>query len=403
MTQAFSLDVARQLAISNDITTLQFEQLLQHISNDPQLKLFAPDGVCQIDPRNGNLVVYNSARAKRPMTHAATRASSQATDHMAHHVAEKPCPICNGQSADIIDIAEQSEGFTFISKNLYPIFHPIEYIPDELPDYFQHQDPYHQGRASYGFHLLQWTSSIHERDWHNLPLADAIICLRRLAAVEATLLYQPTDFMAQSGKLMEDKQVSGYVSIIKNYGASAGASLVHGHQQIAYSNILPQHFFNNLCFRKRHDRAFSQYMIEENPAELLVKDYGELQLMVPYFMKRPLDMLLIFKDCQKRYLHQLDDDELWQLALGIQQAIRAIMQLMTDMGMEPAFNMIINNGPGCGLYVEFLPKTQMMGGYEQIGLFVCQANPYDNAKTLRAHIAAEDAKTVAIAGSASTD
>ncbi|MCH1920985.1 hypothetical protein L9G15_16285 [Shewanella sp. A3A] len=385
MTQAFSLALARQMALAQDFTQLHFEQLLQHISNDEKLKQFAPDGVCQIDPRNGNLVVYNSARAKRPQT----------TTVAPSNIDNKPCPICDGHSADILDIAEQSEGFTFISKNLYPIFHPIEYVPQELPDYFQHQDPYHQGRASYGFHLLQWTSSLHDRDWHNLPLADALICLQRLAAVESSLLHQPTDFMAQSGKQMGERQVSGYVSIIKNYGSSAGASLSHGHQQIAYSNILPQHFFNNLCFRKRQERSFSRYMIAENPAELLVKDYGAVQLMVPYFMKRPVDMLLIFKDSEKRYLHQLDTAELTQLALGIQQAIRAIMALMSQMGLAPAYNMIINNGPGCGLYVEFLPKTQMMGGYEQIGLFVCQANPYEIANMVRQQLALELLDTTA--------
>lgn len=27
---------------------------------------FLPDSVCQIDPRNGELIVYNSTRARRP-------------------------------------------------------------------------------------------------------------------------------------------------------------------------------------------------------------------------------------------------------------------------------------------------------------------------------------------------
>lgn len=56
------------------------------------------------------------------------------------------------------------------------------------------------------------------------------------------------------------------------------------------------------------------------------------------------------------------------------------------MKLQPAYNMIINNGPGCGLYLEFLPQTQKMGGYEQIGLFVCQANAADSAKQLREQI-----------------
>jgi len=59
---------------------------------------------------------------------------------------------------------------------------------------------------------------------------------------------------------------------------------------------------------------------------------------------------------------------------------------MEQMGLPPAYNMIVNNGPGCGLYLEFLPKTQMMGGYEQIGLFVCQANATDCAQLLRQEI-----------------
>ncbi|WP_432455520.1 MULTISPECIES: hypothetical protein [unclassified Agarivorans] len=379
MRQQLPLAWAQSIALCQDVSQLNFEHLLKNISNDPQLQKFAPDGICQIDPRNGNLIIYNSARAKRIHT----------TSPPINVNTNQACPICEGKSADILDIAEHSQGFTFINKNLYPIFHPIKELPQEAADYFQHQDPYHNGRASYGFHLLQWTSSIHELDWHNLPYADAMISFQRLAALEQSLLHQPTDFMSRSESKVEQQVVSGYVSIIKNYGATAGASLSHGHQQIAYSNILPQHFFNNLRFRKRHNRPFSQYMIDENPKKLLVKDYGEVQLIVPYFMKRPLDMLLIFKDNEKRYLHQLNQQQQQQLVLGIQQAIRAIMHLMEQMGMSPAYNMIVNNGPGCGLYIEFLPKTQMMGGYEQIGLFVCQANASDSAKLIRQHIAAE--------------
>ncbi|GGB13742.1 hypothetical protein [Agarivorans gilvus] len=377
MTQQLALSAAKALAISEHLDQLQFRDLLRNISEDPQLKQFAPDGVCHIDPRNGNLIIYNSARAKRIHTTAKPTQTSQ----------DDYCPICDGKSADILDIAEHSEGFTFINKNLYPIFHPIEQIPKENADYFLHQDPFHTGRASYGFHLLQWTSSLHHRDWHNMPFEDALISFQRLAQLEKDLLHQPSDFMASSEThLKQQDVVSGYVSIIKNYGASAGASLVHGHQQIAYSNILPQHFFNNLRFRQRHNKAFSQYMIEENPKQLLIKDYGEMQLMVPYFMKRPLDMLLIVKNSEHRYLHQLTAQEQQQMVKAIQQTIAAILALMEQMGLPPAYNMIVNNGPGCGLYLEFLPKTQMMGGYEQIGLFVCQANASDSAQLLRQEI-----------------
>jgi len=377
MTQEFKLEDAKKILLSTDIRTLDFTQLVDNINNDKLLMQFSPDGICQIDPRNGNLVIYNSSRAKRIQT---TKDTSELLDE------DQACPICAGKSSEIFDLAEQSEGFAFINKNIYPIFHPIDELPNEEADYFLHQDLGHKGRASYGFHLLQWTSSIHHRDWHNMPFADALITFKQLARVEEILLCQPTNFMSRSITQMDKQIVSGYISIIKNYGAAAGASLTHGHQQIAYSNILPQRFFNNLRFRKRHNKSFSLFMQEENPSELLVKDYGDLVLIVPYFMKRPLDMLLIVKDSSKRYLHQLSPREMHQTTTAIQEAIQAIIALMGNMGIQAAYNMIVNNGPGCGLYFEFLPQTQKMGGYEQIGLFVCQANAADCAKQLREEI-----------------
>lgn len=377
MRQQLKREDAEKLLLSNDISKLEFAQLLDNISHDEQLCKSSPDGICQIDPRNGNLVIYNSSRAKRIYS----------INNNIHSTSDdETCPICKGQSSQIFDLAQQSEGFTFINKNIFPIFHPIEEIPYEDSDYFLHPDSDHVGRSSYGFHLLQWTSSIHHKDWHNMPFADAFIALSRLATLEETLLYQPSNFMSHSVMKMKESVVSGYVSIIKNFGAAAGASLSHGHQQIAYSNILPQRFFNNLRFRKRNNKSFSDFMLSENPRNLLVKDYGEVVLLVPYFMKRPLDMLLIIKDTDKRYLHQLSELEKQQVTKGIQEATSAIIILMENMGLDPAYNMIVNNGPGCGLYFEFLPQTQRMGGYEHIGLFVCQANTYDSAKLLREQI-----------------
>ncbi|WP_026973180.1 hypothetical protein [Aliagarivorans marinus] len=378
MERQLTLAQIQSRLLSQDFTQLPFSDLLQNISDDPQLQQFAPDGICQIDPRNGTLVIYNSARAKRIHTTASPNPNN---------LVDCACPICDGHVGDILDYAEHSEGFTFVNKNLYPIFLPIDELPCESADYFEHQDPEHRGRSSYGFHLLQWTSSIHTRDWHNMPFGDALISFQRLAAIEHSLLHQPSEFMSRSMIQMAQQSVSGYVSVIKNYGAAAGASLTHGHQQIGYSNILPQQFFNNLRFRKRNDKPFSQFILEENPKELQVWDFGEVLLVVPYFMKRPFDMLLLVKDTEVRYLHQLSDKQQQQVVKAIQAVCASLIALMQQMGKVPAFNFMVNNGPGCGLYIEFLAKTQLMGGFEQIGLYVCQANPKACAEELRTQIA----------------
>jgi hypothetical protein len=64
-------------------------------------------------------------------------------------------------------------------------------------------------------------------------------------------------------------------------------------------------------------------------------------------------------------------------------AIQAIITIMPQMGKAPAYNININNGPGAGVYLELLASTQLTGGFEHIGLWVCQANPNDVAAQLR--------------------
>jgi hypothetical protein len=56
---------------------------------------------------------------------------------------------------------------------------------------------------------------------------------------------------------------------------------------------------------------------------------------------------------------------------------------MPQVGRELAYNVIANNGPGAGLYFEFLPYTQEIGGVEHLGLFVCQELPARAAARLR--------------------
>jgi galactose-1-phosphate uridylyltransferase len=175
----------------------------------------------------------------------------------------------------------------------------------------------------------------------------------------------------------------GYVSIIKNFGQAAGASLSHGHQQIGFSNIMPQRYFNNFSFMQRNGQTFSEYMLRENPQRLMVRDFGQAVLLVPYFMKRPYNMLVLLKDHRKQYIHQLTPDERRDLVQAMVAAIQAIITIMPQLGKAPAYNININNGPGAGVYLELLASTQLTGGFEHIGLWVCQANPNEVAAQLR--------------------
>ena len=324
----------------DSITAAELERM---VKEEKGIAQFAPDGVCQVDPRNGDRIVYNSARARRPHDNQRGQASEGVQE-------KKACLICEGKTTGVIDVADLSEGFTFINKNLFPIFYPGEPSPDK-----SNSDVH--GKAVSGYHFLQWSSSYHDRDWHNMPLEDRIIVLQRLAALEKKLLAVPDQ----------------YISIIKNYGHLVGGSLMHGHQQIGVSNIMPNRIRQDAVFQQERGETFSAFMLRENPENLLIKDYGPAVLVTPYFMRRPYDMQLILKTTQKSHLYQLEMEELAAIADGWRDAISIMLTVMPEIEKEAAYNVTTHNGTG--LYFEFLPYTQEMGGFEHLGLYLCQENP----------------------------
>lgn len=380
MTKQLDRRSIRALIEAEDIDDLSIAELERLFRDEKGIRDFLPDGNYETDPRNGDRVVFNSARAGRPHDNRPVTMHEEPLD--------RSCLICHGRTTGIVDLAPLSEGFTFINKNLFPAFYPFREPSVELDREFQkgtgEQGPGRNAGRSSGMHFLQWTSSVHNRDWHNLPLADAVVVMKRLAVLEKKLLSGSDGLLGGSGDWEIDHSSQGaYVLITKNFGRLVGGSLVHGHQQIALSNIMPKRFVDNRRFFEQNGQVFSHFMQITNPPDLTVKDYDSAVLLVPYFMRRPYNMMLILKDPAKGYLHQLGDHELSAVAEGWGDAIRAIRQIMPGIGRELAYNVVAHNGPGAGLYFEFLPYTQEQGGFEQLGLIICQGNPRDVASRLR--------------------
>ena len=155
MTQQLNRETLDEIILSHDINNLSLGQIGQMLQKDESISLFAPDGICQVDPRNGDRIVFNSARARRPHDNQPTK--SMVPD------SGQSCVICQGKTTKVIDVEDLGEGFTFINENLFPIFYPAV---DEK-DY-----PIDDGKRvanlggipTFGFHFLQWTSSYHDKD-----------------------------------------------------------------------------------------------------------------------------------------------------------------------------------------------------------------------------------------------
>jgi len=359
-----------------DLSTARLEGLFRE---EEQIGRFLPDGVYRVDPRDGAVVVFNAARARRP--HDNAEPPTEPEEDGAND------PICRGETTGVIDVAPLSEGFTFINKNLFPALYPFDEAQSAAAPGGNGQGD-GDGLSPRGMHLLQWTSSYFDRDWFNMPQSDRRIALQRLAALEGKLLLDDSAGYPVSGETAEGRPTHGYVLVIKNQGRLVGGSLAHGHQQILYSNLKPRHVARNERFEKERGETFAAYMLRENPAGLTVKDYGAAVLMVPYFMRRPYNTLLILKDPRRRHLCECSEEEIDVLAQAWGEMTSAIMAVMPAIGKTTAYNVTVSNGPGAGLYCEFLPYTQETGGFEHLGLWVCQDNPQQVAPRLRELMAA---------------
>lgn len=336
---------------------------------------YLPEQIFQIDPRTGDRIIYHSARS--------SRGHDNQPESDSRKPSVEPCLICEGMTTGIVDVTPLSEGFTFINKNLYPVLYPFQELPDNDRQGNRPENLNADLWLARGLHFLQWTSSFHNRDWHNMPLGDTIEVMRRLAILERKLVKESVVTGEDANDGQREEGDHRYALIFKNYGYLVGGSLAHGHQQIALSNVLPRRFEDDKRFAMTRGLVFSAYMIQQNPRALVVKDYGPAVLLVPYFMRRPYDMMLLLKDSRKRHIHELSTLEITAVAEGWHDATQAIRAIMPQVGREVAYNVITHNGPGAGLYFEFLPYTQESGGFEHLGLIVCQANPSQVAARIR--------------------
>jgi galactose-1-phosphate uridylyltransferase len=269
-----------------------------------------------------------------------------------------------------MDIADLSEGFTFINKNLFPILYPDQ-EPDAGYD-FRNPVPGTDTTPAYGMHFLQWPSNFHESDFQNMPVEDSAIVLQRLALLEDRILHSQNSAFPDTSAY-EETVHHGWSGIIKNFGHLVGGSLAHGHQQIAFTNIMPLVLAQDLEFREKNGESFISFLKRENPSDLTLEENGSFSCVVPYFMKRPLQTVIYYKG-EAEYFHHIPAEEMKDLAVLLKKNIASVISLMEQIGREPAYNIIFHSGPGSEFYLEMLPYTQETGGYEYLGIYVCQGS-----------------------------
>ena len=308
-----------------------------------------------IDPRTGTTTLYAPRRANRPRIFNADG-----------------CKICEGDTTQVI--ARKKLGldlYSFANFNLFGFLNPNSCADST------------NGIRVKGVGLMVWPTTQH-KDIHQLSPDENTVSFELLSELEREL--QQTSGDSGFNKVeYPDGPRHGYVQIIKNTGRAVGGSIEHGHYQLGFLNIPPKRIVDDMKFMKRRNgRSFVRSLAGEldKNKDLEIADYGRVISVVPPFMRRPLEVIIMPKDLSKENLSS-GEDLSKDFAKAATDVSRSLYHLMPAMGREFAFNMVFHTGPIGTMYIEVLPYTQEDGGFERAGLNVCQSLPRESARLHR--------------------
>ncbi|MDG2148356.1 MAG: hypothetical protein P8N09_02415 [Planctomycetota bacterium] len=290
------------------------------------------------EERDGFPIVYSETRAQRL------------------DIPDDVCVVCEEQTCPVVDqIHLPGDDVAWFTPNLYPITYPHE----------------EAGAESRGIHLVHWSSLRHDKGLGGSDRATATALLQHLARAEEFLLHHaPSDFPDRG------EGHRGHVGIVKNRGHLVGGSVQHDHQQVMLSAAVPS--------EPPRIAGLAHRLLDETPEELIIDcTDGAATTLVPSFMRRPLQTFIVPHGDETGWLHHMEPSALEALAVALAQLTAITDTVMTERWGEPAWNLILHTGPGTGPLIEMRPFTQPLGGFEHLGLYLCEELPATSAGRLR--------------------
>jgi UDPglucose--hexose-1-phosphate uridylyltransferase len=353
------------------------------------LKLFADFSFLTIMPYNelrkdyllDRWVVIATERGRRPTDFAKIKAPVAAAVN---------CPICVGNEnmtppATLLYLKEgdkiiksqdpqtgerQKNWLVRCIPNLYPAFTPPQSVQD-IKNVF----------PSLGFgHAIGHHEVIVESPKHNESPADA-----DLPQLELVI-------KAYIDRLRElsSKPYVKYVSIFRNHGLEAGASLSHAHSQIIAMPMVPTTIKAEVAECQAHYEnegvcIFCDIIKAETKGPRLVMDNSDFAAIAPYASINPMEFWILPKRHMPNILF-LTEGEITSFAKTLKTTLKALKDLVND----PPYNYGLHLAVGTGAletyhwHLEVYPKIATWAGFEKsTGVYINTITPETAAEALR--------------------
>ncbi len=281
---------------------------------------------------------------------------------------EAACPFCSGNEAmtekSILVVPEEKHWKVRVFKNKYPVLHTRNFKPI-VKNSFSTFTPC-------GAHEILIETNHHEREYFNMPNEDIVLILKVMKE--------------RYEKLMEIPDVN-YVTIFKNKGVRAGASLAHPHMQIIASPLFPDVISNEMeesekFFKIQKKCGNCQMMKNEMKARKRMVTHNKDWVVICPFVSRWPYQTTILPRRHYSEITEMGESEMINFAKVIRKLFHGYSKLFND----PPYNIMYHNFPQSDFWhfhLHVYPRLVTHAGFEFFGLNVNITSPEKAARELK--------------------
>ncbi len=181
-----------------------------------------------------------------------------------------------------------------------------------------------------------------------------------------------------------------YVSIFRNHGLEAGASLSHAHSQIIATPIVPKIVREEMKASKKfwtekHTCIFCSISQKERKGPRLVLENAKFTVFAPYASVHPMEFWIVPKKHETTPLH-LSPNEVKALAETMKTCLQGLKTLVNDPPYNYGFHLTLDKNAReyYHWHLEVYPKLAIWAGFElSTGMYINTVTPEAAAEGLR--------------------
>jgi UDPglucose--hexose-1-phosphate uridylyltransferase len=186
-----------------------------------------------------------------------------------------------------------------------------------------------------------------------------------------------------------------YVSIFRNHGLGAGASLSHAHSQIMATPMIPKNVYEEMkasreFWIKNKKCVFCSISKKEREGPRLVLENSKFTVFTPYASIHPMEFWIVPKKHEVTPL-SLSQDDVKTLAETMKTCLGALKTLVNDPPYNYGFHLALNKKASehYHWHLEVYPKLAIWAGFElSTGMYINTVTPEAAAESLREVISA---------------